>query len=74
MMEIALILAAFFVGTIFGGVAAKMAEECPRQIRGYSCQGEKCDHSRKAVAEAKYDMEHRLDDGDGPNFWRGGQA
>ena len=32
-------------------------DACPREIRGYQCQGDGCDHSREQVDEALRDME-----------------
>ncbi len=57
----------FLIGMIIGGILGYLSrivsewdkEKCPRQIRGYNCQGEKCDHSKVAVAEAEWDMNRK---------------
>lgn len=67
MMEIALILASFAVGTVFGGAAAWSREECPRMIRGYNCKGIECNHSRAEVLRAHKDMHKET------NYWKGDQ-
>lgn len=65
MSEIALILAAFFTGTIFGGAAAWSRDECPRMIMGYKCRGIDCNHSRAEVMSAHKAMNHET------NHWKG---
>lgn len=35
------------------GWALSNAEECPRQILGYRCKGDACDHSKIEVMRAK---------------------
>lgn len=30
-----------------------MVEECPREMLGYNCKGEKCDHSKEEIKRVK---------------------
>lgn len=31
----------------------RVEDKCPRSIMGYNCRGQNCDHSDKALADAK---------------------
>lgn len=39
--------------------AAAEADECPREISGYNCRGEGCNHSQWEVQRAKDAAHHR---------------
>ena len=54
----------FLIGVAIGYAWRKLEEldreKCPREIYGYNCRGEGCDHSKRAIAEAEWEMEkHR---------------
>jgi hypothetical protein len=66
-MVVFLVIAAFILGIFFGAGIAWSNQECPREIRGYNCKGETCNHSRVMVMQAKADMYR----GDDTNYWKG---
>lgn len=71
-MMVFLVIAAAIIGMFIGAVFAWGHEECPRMIRGYTCQGLNCNHSRAQVIEAYRDMrKNNKDEGDQPYDWRG---
>lgn len=41
-------IVAFFIGYAMGN-----DEECPRIIVGWDCKGDRCDHSKEAIRQAK---------------------
>lgn len=48
---ILIFLAGMFVGYLMGKYAE---DECPRNILGYNCKGEMCDHSEQTLTEARW--------------------
>lgn len=53
-MELIVICVALVVLAI--AIAHIRSDECPREILGYRCKGETCDHSKIEVARAKVAM------------------
>lgn len=44
------------IGYFIGYIQALGHDICPREIRGYSCRGDTCNHSKYEIERAVYDM------------------
>jgi hypothetical protein len=44
------------VGLVLGYVSGKRVDQCPKEIKGYTCEGEKCNHNKALVEQAKEEM------------------
>ena len=56
-LEIWIAIVAFTAGYCF------RRDECPRNIRGWDCKGDICNHSRDEVRRAKIEVAQ--------NYWKG---
>lgn len=62
---------AFILGMIMGAMISK-EEDCPRSVLGYDCRGDRCDHRKSELYQAKMQMAQNQErSADDVNYWKG---